>query len=299
VGLRADQGTTAAAFLKLDTSPRAVAMGDAYTGVADDVSAIEYNPAGMAYMTQKDLTVMQAFWFQDIYYDYAALAWPIKGIGTFAADVFYLNAGTFNGYVFASDGVTPVSTGTFTAADMYGTLSYSRKILDFLSAGLSVKMLDETIATYSTGSVAVALSGYYKTPVPRLNLGLTISNLGPSEGFSEAFSLPINVRFGVGYKPLDNIQVAMDYTQPIETAGIWSVGGEYGYRNTLYVRMGYEYQGAIDYNQTYAGYGPSVAAGLKMGLGLKLYKNYSADYSYAVYGFLGTSNNISLSMKFD
>jgi hypothetical protein len=147
--------------------------------------------------------------------------------------------------------------------------------------------------------MAVSLAGFYKTPVKGLNLGLNISNLGPSEGFTQAFNLPINVRLGVGYKPQDNIQVGMDYTQPIETAGIWSVGGEYGYRNTLYVRMGYAYQGAVDYNQVYSGYGPSVAAGLKLGLGLKLYKNYMADYSYTVFGFLGTSNQISLSMKFD
>jgi hypothetical protein len=160
-------------------------------------------------------------------------------------------------------------------------------------------MLNETIESASAGSVAVDVSALYKTPVKGFKVGLNVQNLGPSLGFEQAFSLPINVRLGLGYQPADNIIVGMDYTQPIETAGIWSLGGEYGYRDTLFVRMGYRYQGAVDYNQTYTGFGPAVAAGINLGLGLKLYKNYTADYAYAPYGFLGTTHRFSLTLKFN
>jgi long-subunit fatty acid transport protein len=294
----ADQGTTAASFLKLGTSPRAIAMADAFGGVADDVSAIQYNAAGLAFLDQKEFTLMHAVWFQDIFYDYGALAWPIEGIGTLGLSFFYLSAGTFEKVGFdAFD--NPVSLGDFTASSMVAGLAFSRQIVSFLSAGINIKMLNESIDTFSAGSVAVDVSALYKTPIEGLSAGLNIQNLGPSLGFEQAFSLPINVRLGVGYKPADNITVGMDYTQPIETAGLWSVGGEYGYRDTLFVRMGYRYQGAIDYNQTYTGFGPAVASGLNLGLGLKLYKNYSADYAYAPYGFLGTTHRISLTFKFD
>jgi hypothetical protein len=294
---RADQGTTAASFLKLDTSPRAIAMGDAFVGVADDVSAIEYNPGGLGLLNEKQFTIMHALWFEDIFYDYGALAWPIKGIGTIGLSLFYLNAGTFDKYGFDSSG-NPVNQGTFTASSLAAGLSFSRQILSFLSLGMNVKMINESIESFSAGSVAVDLGALYTTPIPKLTLGLDVQNLGPSLGFEQAFSLPINVRFGVGYKPLPNITVASDYTQPIETAGQWSVGGEYGYRDTLFVRMGYRYQGAIDYNQTYSGYGPAVASGLNMGLGLKALKSYTIDYAYAPYGFLGTTHRFSLTMKF-
>ena len=33
--------------------------------------------------------------FQDIFYDYGAVAWPIDRIGTIGLSVFYLNAGKF------------------------------------------------------------------------------------------------------------------------------------------------------------------------------------------------------------
>lgn len=292
--LSADQGTTAAAFLKLGTSPRAIAMADAFGGVADDVSAIQYNAAGLGYLEQKQVTLMHALWFQDIFYDYLALAWPIDGIGTVGLSLFYLSGGVFDK---VDENLNP--QGQFSSNSMVAGLAFSRQIVSFLSAGLNIKMLNESIDTFSTGSVAVDVSALYKTPVQGLSVGLNVQNLGPSLGFEQAFSLPINVRLGIGYKPADNITVGMDYTQPIETAGVWSLGGEYGYRDTLYLRMGYRYQGAIDYNQTYTGYGPSVMAGVNMGLGLKLYKHYSADYAYAPFGFLGTTHRISLTLKFN
>jgi hypothetical protein len=294
----ADQGTTAASFLQLDTSPRVIGMGGSFAGIADDVSDIEYNPAGSAYLTQKELTVMDAVWIQGIDYGYGAFAWPAS-IGTFSIDFFYLDAGTFQGETLGPGG-TAVADGTFTAADMYGTIAYSRKVLSIpgwgeLSAGVSLKYLDESIAEYSSSSEALGLSGFYRTPIPGLNVGLALSNMGPSE---EGYSLPFNARLGVGYQPTDNISVDMDYLQYTNTAGIWSVGGEYGYR-ILVFRMGYKYQGAVDYNDTEESYGPAVASGLNLGLGVKLFQNYSMDYSYSPYGFLGASNDISFSMKFN
>jgi hypothetical protein len=288
------QGSTAAAFLQLDTSPRVIGMAGSFTGIADDVSDVEYNPAGSAYMTQKEVTIMDAMWFQDINYNYGALAWPTS-FGTISADFFYLNAGTFQG-----ENSSGQATGTFTAADMYGTVAYSRKILSIenwgdFSLGASLKYLDESIAEYSSSSEAFGLSGFYHTPVPGLNVGLSLSNMGPGEN---GYSLPFSARLGVGYQPTDNISVDMDYLQYTDSPGYWSIGGEYGYR-ILVFRMGYKYQGAVDYNQTEQGFGPSAASGLNLGIGIKLFKNYSADYSYSPYGFLGTSQDISVSMKFD
>lgn len=295
--LRGDQGTTAASFLKLGTGPRAIAMADSFAGLADDVNALQYNASGTAFLKQKELTLMHAVWFQDIFYDYGAMAWPIDGIGTIGVSFLYLNAGKFEKYTLDAAN-NPVRVGEFTASSMAGGLAYSRKIIAGLAAGINVKFINEAIESFSAGSVAVDLSGTWQTPVKNLSLGANIANLGPSLGFDQAFSLPINFRFGIGYKPTPNVSLDSDYTQPIETAGIWSFGGEYGYRDALFMRMGYKYQGAVDYNQTYAGYGPAVAAGLSMGMGLKLYKLYFADYAYSPYGFLGTAHRISLTIKF-
>jgi len=44
-------GTTAAKFLSIGIGPRANAMGGAFTSVANDASALYWNPAGAATLT--------------------------------------------------------------------------------------------------------------------------------------------------------------------------------------------------------------------------------------------------------
>jgi hypothetical protein len=297
LNLGADQGTTAASFLKLQTGPRAIAMAESFAGLADDVNAIQYNASGMAYLNEKQVTLMHAVWFQDIFYDHLAVAWPIQDVGTIGLSGLYLNAGTFDKYVLDSAN-NPVAAGQFTANALTAGLAYSRKIIPNIAAGINLKMLSETIDSASTSGIAVDLSALYMLPVKGLSAGINIQNLGPSLGFEQAFTLPINVRVGVGYKPMANVAVDVDYTQPIETVGKFSAGGEYGYRDFLFIRLGYRYGGAIDYDQVFTGFGPAVAAGLTMGIGFKVAKNYTADYAYANYGFLGQPHRIALTMKF-
>lgn len=293
----ADQGTTAASFLKLQTGPRAIAMGESFAGLADDVNAIQYNASGIANLKDKQLTLMHAVWFQDIFYDHVAVAWPIEGVGTIGLSGLYLNAGTFDKYVLDAAN-NPLAAGQFTANALTAGLAYARKIVPNIAAGINLKMLSETIDSASASGIAVDLSALYQLPVKGLSVGLNVQNLGPSLGFEQAFTLPINVRLGFGYKPMNNVALAVDYTQPIETVGKFSAGGEYGYRDFLFIRLGYKYGGAIDYDQVFTGFGPAVAAGLTMGIGFKVYKNFSADYAYANYGFLGQPHRIALTAKF-
>ena len=55
--LHEDVGTTAFAFTKIGVGARPVAMGGAFVGLADDITALYYNPAGLAGL--QDLAVSQ------------------------------------------------------------------------------------------------------------------------------------------------------------------------------------------------------------------------------------------------
>jgi len=288
----ADQGTTAAAFLKLATGPRVIAMGENFTGLADDVNAIRYNAAGTANLEEGEGTLMHAMWFQDIFYDDAALAFPMKNVGTLGLDLFYLNAGSFDGYNSAAQ-----PTGAFSAGAMSISLSFARKIIQPVAAGLVVKYLNETIDGEGATGFAVDLSSLWQTPLQGLSIGANLANLGPAMGYSQAFTLPVTLRVGLGYKVAKEVNLVSDYTQPIETAGIIGIGGEYGYRNFLVLRGGFKFQGSFDYNQVENGYGPSAASGLTLGVGIK-YSKFGVDYAYAPYGFLGTTHRFSLNAKF-
>ena len=48
-------GTTAAKFLSIGVGSKAVAMGGAFTSIADDATAMYWNPAGLSYFNTKEL----------------------------------------------------------------------------------------------------------------------------------------------------------------------------------------------------------------------------------------------------
>ena len=68
----------------LGAGPRALGMGGAFAGIADDVSASYWNPAGLSLLEHRELGVMHVTLYEETVYDYAAAAWPILDLGTIA-----------------------------------------------------------------------------------------------------------------------------------------------------------------------------------------------------------------------
>src|SRR5882672_10503190 len=110
-----DAGTTAANFLKLGIGPRAIAMGNAQVGLADDVYATYWNPAGLARLESFEAGFAQNQYVESISEQYLAFAYPHPRLGTIAASMTYLNTGTFPGYDAAGN-----SIGSVGANDMAG-----------------------------------------------------------------------------------------------------------------------------------------------------------------------------------
>ena len=51
----AGSGTTGAIILKHNYSPRAEALAEAFTAVADDINAIYWNPGGLSYLQRDEV----------------------------------------------------------------------------------------------------------------------------------------------------------------------------------------------------------------------------------------------------
>src|SRR5258707_12164005 len=60
-------GTTSANFLKIPPHARASAMGEAFSAVSDDETALIYNPAGIARSLQNQVSATHIEWFQGIH----------------------------------------------------------------------------------------------------------------------------------------------------------------------------------------------------------------------------------------
>src|SRR5437870_7030522 len=93
-----EPGTSSANFLKLGAGPRAIAMGEAQVGLADDVYASYWNPAGLAQLENPEAAFVQTQYLQDIHEQFAAYAHPTPSCGTFGGSFNYLTVGKFQGF---------------------------------------------------------------------------------------------------------------------------------------------------------------------------------------------------------
>src|SRR6195256_2314875 len=92
----ADSGTTSANFLKMGIGPRAIAMGEAQVGLADDVYAAYWNPAGLAQLQNREAGFVQTQYVQDIQSQYAACEHLTSMLGTFVGSFTFLYFGKFD-----------------------------------------------------------------------------------------------------------------------------------------------------------------------------------------------------------
>lgn len=69
----------AAEFLKIPVGARAVGMGGAFVGLADDATAPFWNPAGMVYLPYKEGFLQHAEQFGSLVnHDFGSVVWPMK-----------------------------------------------------------------------------------------------------------------------------------------------------------------------------------------------------------------------------
>ena len=102
--LAKEKGQTTAAFLKIASGARAAALGEAYVGLANDVTATYWNPAGLFQLENTQVLFMYLTPMgkvNDLSYNHLSIAVP-KGIkGAFGASVSYYGYGEMDRYIYA------------------------------------------------------------------------------------------------------------------------------------------------------------------------------------------------------
>lgn len=277
-------GTTGAQFLKIGLGARPVAMGGVYAGIADDVNAIYWNPAGLAQVSGKEFTAQHIVWFQSINYEYIGYAHNLGNLGTAGVMVNYLYMDDLEGYDANEN-----PTGNFKASDLAISLAGGRKINDKLSLGCNLKFISQTIDTEKASGFGIDLGGLYKVN-DKLKLGLAVQNLGTKIKFvSEADPLPLNIKIGAGYK-LNNLILGLDVNYPTDNKINFAVGAEYASKLgniSLPLRVGYNTKVTSDLGSL---------AGLGAGLGIGVNK-FAFDFAWVPYGDLGQTYRLALKVK--
>jgi len=272
-------GTTGASCLKLGVGARAVAMGEAFSAVADDVTAIYWNPAGLTQIKGTQLGATHTQWLEGINYEKLGYVSSHKG-SAFGLAVNWLNTGSIEETTL----VYPEGTGnTFEANSTLITLAYAHKVGKNLSLGGSIKYIGEKFEKESATTYGFDLGGFYKKS--RLSLALGVQNIGSKEKFMEEEDpLPLNYRLGMAYT-LSKLKLALDVNKPIDNEVNFHTGVEWYLTNTFALRAGYK-SGPED-----------IGSGITAGLGFK-FKNVNIDYAYVPYEDFGNAHRISLTVNF-
>ncbi len=280
-------GTTSAEFLKIGIGARASSMGSSFCALADDATAIYYNPAGLAQLKKTELYLMHNQWFQDINQEYLVLAFPRQN-SSFALSVNYLSIGEIE----KRSSPTSKPEDTFTSSDGALTLSYAKAFSEDLFIGINFKGIRQVIYNFEGIGYGIDLGLLYT--FPRINLALVIQNIGTGIKFKEkTFPLPLTYKVGIAIKVLKNTILTLEGKKEKDADISYHLGVESYLFNLLALRAGYNSKIA----QTELGEFSSLFKGLTVGLGLKI-NNLQLDYAYIPYGDLGDTQRISLGIKF-
>lgn len=278
-------GTATAQFLKLGAGARAVGIGEAYSGVVDDSTALYWNPAGLNEITGNSVVLMHALWFEDIAYDWISYGKSLGRKGVIGVGVQYLSYGSIT-----QTDATGLETGSFLPTDMAASLGYARSI-GGVDVGITAKYISSKI-THTATAFAVDAGVQDCVCNDKLTLAAVVQNVGAGMKFvTEEDPLPMNVKLGAGYLVKQNWLVALELNAPSDNDLAIGAGMEYRYaiseKISTAIRAGYN-----TISKDTGGLN-----GISAGLGFT-YMKYTIDYAFAPYGDLGTTHWISLGVMF-
>ncbi len=249
-GLSADGGTNNP--FEYGAGSRALAMGRAYVALANDASAVFWNPAGLAQLDQIEVTAMHIPLFFNTSYDYVGLAYPILDWGIFAVGA--LRLGTDG--VVVRDDQARLSSGPTGTLDMREYLvSYSHQLPYGLAAGLTLRVDQQRLLGDEAIGSGLDVGLHYRFPraawggIPweHLTFGLMLQNIVSSRlKLKDATdTLPLNIKSGLAFEQhfkgptKQQLVVSCMWEKSTWREAQMAVGVEYGLFNMVFIRGGW------------------------------------------------------------
>ncbi|MFH5883198.1 type IX secretion system outer membrane channel protein PorV [Halalkalibaculum sp. DA3122] len=211
--LKAQVGITSVPFLQIEPDSRGAGMGNTGVAIADNASAVFWNPAGLAYQKGNQISITHAEWLPafnaDLFYDYLVGKYYVEGIGTIGGHITYLNLGE---QIRTNE--QGLEQGRFNSYEFAGGVSYGGKINENVAIGGGVRFIYSSLAEGTVGqqtinpgsSIAVDLSTLYRSNSfeflrrdAQFSAGFNLSNLGPGIQYTDNAQkdpLPTVLRMG-------------------------------------------------------------------------------------------------------
>jgi opacity protein-like surface antigen len=313
-------GTSSAAFLRIPVGVRGTAMGSAFVAIADDPSAMFWNPSGIARLSEISLFVDHAPWLPGLTFNYFGVVLPLETVGTFGVNVTALTTDEME--ITTVD--QPMGTGeTFSSSSVAVGIVYARNLTDRFSIGANFKFINESILNSSASGFAFDIGTLYDTPFSGIRLGVSISNFGTDMRIdgddlnvrvdiapdqrgnnqsvvgrlrTDDFGAPLIMRVGLSWDAIQTeghrFTLAVDGINPNDNAQSLNIGGEYAlFGETLVLRGGF--------NELFL---DNREKGLTLGLGVSFETPngiaFSGGYAFQDFKHLDAINRFSFELRF-
>ncbi|MFH1415534.1 MAG: hypothetical protein ABIH89_05560 [Elusimicrobiota bacterium] len=149
-------GTAGAQILDLHTSARIIAMGDAGVGLADDLNAVVYNPAGLICLSGTDIQATHMIYYVGTNMDSLTVGRKIRNIGVAVKWKYF-----YTGDSIRSDDGT--KTNSYDISFAQYTAGFGAPLNDKHSVGVSIKAVTEKIYTESGSTIGADIGWYFNT----------------------------------------------------------------------------------------------------------------------------------------
>jgi hypothetical protein len=297
---------TGCKMLDVGTGARACGMGEAYTVIGQDADALFYNPSCIGEIDDRfDLSIGVTQWFADINYGYLALVYNAGVWGNFGISVMAPDYGDIYGTELDSLATLGFrETGQVYVSTYSIGIAYARELTDKFTIGAQVKyvmqhlgsssdpanpeqMIENLMHTLSYDFGLLFYPGFKS-----FAFGMSVRNFSPRVKYEMiGFELPLTFALGVGADILDffgeypdySFNIGVDMIHPRDWQEMYHVGGEFAYKDMIFLRAGYKFR----YSQE----------GLNAGIGVR-YAGIKIDYSYSEFDLFDWINRVSVGMAF-
>jgi hypothetical protein len=290
-------GTTGFNFLRVTYSARAAGMANSFTGQADDIETLFFNPAGLPQLASTMVATSYLNYFEGFQGGSLLFAKPAAEGLSYGFYLQYLGNQSITRTIVDDSGEFIGTAGTFGANDLLIGVSGGVSIHEFLNLGASVKYIYESLDDYSASAAAVDLSLLHQTMNENLKVGITLRNIGRQVTYYTAAKyrekLPTQFTIGFNYQLPDRFNANLDIVKPFDHDFSGRIGFEYRVHPMFSLRAGFDSR-ADDWRM---GGDYDILSGLSTGFGCYL-KQYELNYGISSYGDLGLVNQISLKYNF-
>jgi len=305
-------GISSLQFLKIGVGGRGAALAESMVGIADDVSALYWNPAGLVLSIENAVMVAHAEWLVDLKHDFIGATYHLS-----AADVI-----GFSVISLATDDMKittetqPFGTGNyFRYSDLAFGVSYARKMTHQFSFGVTARYVQENLDVLKIKAVLFDLGTFYSTGLGTARFGVVVTNFGsdvspqgdialfdgtPVTSF-QSFSPPTVFKLGFAVEPFQDenqrLTTSIQLNHPNDNAENLRFGIEYAWSDWLRIRAGVK----RTIGEPFLGADTKSSDDYSFGFGLSAplgFTTPSFDYAFTNFNQLGAVHRISMSMTY-